>query len=71
MLGHLAALAILLAGLVLQLRFCRDAGRLTGALHTLRWEGAAQPLHLKPGAPLHDAAEDLNALREGIDAAVE
>lgn len=70
-LGHLAALAILLAGLVLQLRFYRDAGRLTGALHTLRCEGAAQPLHLKPGAPLHAAAEDLNALREGIDAAVE
>ena len=70
-LGHLAALAILLAGLALQLRFCRDAGRLTGTLHTLRSEGAAQPLHFKPSAPLHDAAEDLNALREGIDAAVE
>lgn len=70
-LGHLAALAILLAGLALQLRFCRDAGRLTGALHTLRCEGAVQPLHFKTSAPLHGAAEDLNALREGIDAAVE
>ena len=70
-LGHLAALAVALAGLVVQLRFCRDAGRLTGALHTLRSEGAARPLHFKAYAPLHDAAEDLNALREGIDAAVE
>lgn len=70
-LGHLAALAVALAGLVVQLCFCRDAGRLTGALHTLRSEGAARPLHFKASAPLHDAAEDLNALREGIDAAVE
>ena len=70
-LGHLAALAVALVGLALQLRFCRDTGRITGALHTLRCEGAARPLHFKAAAPLHDAAEDLNALREGIDAAVE
>lgn len=71
LLGHLIALGFALVGVALQLRFCRDVGRLTGSLHTLRSEGAAQPLHFKEAAPLHGAAEDLNALREGIDAAVE
>ena len=67
--GHLAALAILLTGLVLQLRFCRDAGRLADGLHRLR-TGQDTGTPVGPGSPLAQAAADLNALQEGIDAAV-